>query len=83
MEMTASEYETVVGRVPEGDELERANCPKEGTPGHRCCGLWPGSRVPRTMPQPPAPEPCGWCGATQGFHTSYDGWPRCNACDGC
>jgi hypothetical protein len=29
------------------------------------------------------PERCHWCGAQAGYHTEYDGWPRCNVCDGC
>lgn len=26
---------------------------------------------------------CGYCGATDGFNEEYDGWPRCNCCQGC
>lgn len=26
---------------------------------------------------------CGYCGATDGFNTEYDGWDRCNCCQGC
>jgi len=25
---------------------------------------------------------CSWCGATDGFNTEYDGWERCNNCQG-
>lgn len=28
-------------------------------------------------------DACGWCGATSGFNTEYDGWDRCNECGGC
>lgn len=29
------------------------------------------------------PEPCGYCGAREGFDTSYAGWPHCVVCHGC
>lgn len=32
-------FEKIVGRKPEDDDLERANCPKAGETGHNDCGL--------------------------------------------
>ena len=37
--MNAEEFEKVVGRKPELDDLDRANCDKVGEPGHRQCGI--------------------------------------------
>lgn len=47
-----------------------------------------GSGFPALMalpsePEPAPEEPCHYCGATDGFNTEYDGWPRCNSCPGC
>lgn len=56
--VTASEFERIVGSPPENDDLERANCPKAGTPGHRDCGVCLGCNRPRftcvcgAMPSP-------------------------------
>jgi hypothetical protein len=38
MEITKEIFEKYVGRFPEGDDLERCNCPKAGTPLHYMCG---------------------------------------------
>ena len=29
------------------------------------------------------PPPCHWCGRRDGYNTEYDGWLRCNSCQGC
>lgn len=31
----------------------------------------------------PTEPPCGYCGCTDGYDTSYDGWERCRSCHGC
>jgi hypothetical protein len=36
--MTAEAWERAVGRPPENDDLERANCPDRGKAGHWSCG---------------------------------------------
>lgn len=37
--LTAKEFEALVGRPPENDDLDRANCDKAGEIGHLLCGL--------------------------------------------
>lgn len=37
--MNAKEFEALVGRAPENDDLDRANCDTTGEPGHRQCGI--------------------------------------------
>jgi len=37
--MIAEEFTRVVGRPPEDDDLERANCPYAGAHGHLLCGV--------------------------------------------
>lgn len=52
--ITAEIYKQATGRDPENDDLERANCPHAGYPGHYACG-WshkhnaPFTQVPRTI----------------------------------
>lgn len=36
--MTAQEFETLMGRAPADDDLERANCSQVGQIGHITCG---------------------------------------------
>ena len=38
-----------VGRAPEGDDLERCNCPQPGTAGHLSCGWCSHNNLPRFM----------------------------------
>lgn len=44
---TAEEFEDAVKRAPEDDDLDRANCPDAGKPGHRQCGWCPKHDWPR------------------------------------
>lgn len=37
--MNAEEFKIATGREPVNDDLERANCTKAGSPGHRMCGV--------------------------------------------
>ena len=37
-EITAEEFEEKTGSPPIQDDLERVNCLRVGTPGHRNCG---------------------------------------------
>lgn len=37
--MNAKEFEDLVGRPPEQDDLERVNCSQEGDCGHHMCGV--------------------------------------------
>ena len=37
--MNAKEFETIVGRKPEHDDLERANCHFAGAIAHLGCGI--------------------------------------------
>lgn len=37
--MNAQEFEAAVGRPPELDDLERANCQDAGKPAHTGCGV--------------------------------------------
>lgn len=37
--MDEKEFEKLVGRKPERDDLERVNCDKVGQPGHSTCGF--------------------------------------------
>lgn len=37
--MTAEEFTARLGREPENDDLERANCEQVGTIGHQACGV--------------------------------------------
>lgn len=37
--MDAREFAAIFGREPENDDLDRINCPKAGTLGHRYCGV--------------------------------------------
>jgi hypothetical protein len=46
--MTAAEFKQIVGREPEQDDLERANCNSAGTPGHYGCGVCPHG-IPRFL----------------------------------
>ncbi len=45
--LTAQDFVILVGRDPEGDDLERANCEKPGTRGHSQCGICPDHHKPR------------------------------------
>jgi hypothetical protein len=36
---TATDFETIMNRLPEKDDLERANCPDAGKSGHWQCGI--------------------------------------------
>ncbi len=36
--ITAERFTQATGAAPENDDLERVNCPKVGTAGHRQCG---------------------------------------------
>jgi hypothetical protein len=45
--MDEHEFARVVGSPPEQDDLERANCPAAGQPGHRQCGVCDGCGRPR------------------------------------
>jgi hypothetical protein len=36
--ITREKWLEVMGREPENDDLERANCPRAGEPGHFECG---------------------------------------------
>jgi len=47
--ITAQEFENKTGRVPQDDDLDRVNCDKAGTPGHRQCGWCPVHDAPRFM----------------------------------
>jgi hypothetical protein len=37
--MTRKQFIKAVGREPEKDDLERANCRRAGEPGHQTCGI--------------------------------------------
>ena len=45
--MTREEFIMVVVCEPEQDDLERANCPLEGLPGHWQCGICSACKRPR------------------------------------
>lgn len=36
--ITAADFRAAVGRPPQDDDLDRANCPLAGQPGHWFCG---------------------------------------------
>jgi hypothetical protein len=38
-QITAAEFTRIVGREPQLDDLERANCQEAGATGHWGCGL--------------------------------------------
>lgn len=37
--MTEQEFEKIVGRPPEDDDMDRVNCDRAGKPGHHQCGV--------------------------------------------
>ncbi len=37
--MNKEEFEKVVGRPPDNDDMHRVNCPDAGKLGHWCCGM--------------------------------------------
>jgi hypothetical protein len=45
--ITAEDFFDATGRDPEQDDLERCNCNKAGTVGHRQCGWCPKHDKPR------------------------------------
>lgn len=45
--MTAEEFESMVGRPPHLDDLERANCSEAGDVGHFMCGVCDEHKKPR------------------------------------
>lgn len=47
--MNATEFEALVGRPPQEDDLERANCTLAGSSGHHQCGVCPGCQHPRFL----------------------------------
>jgi hypothetical protein len=46
-DLTAQDFTILLGRDPEGDDLERTNCAKAGAPGHSQCGMCPEHKKPR------------------------------------
>lgn len=46
-DLTAQDFTILLGREPEGDDLDRANCPKAGAAGHSQCGMCPEHKKPR------------------------------------
>lgn len=52
-EITAEQFEEITGLAPEQDDLERANCPEAGNPGHMQCGWNEERNWPNWMAWPP------------------------------
>lgn len=44
--ITSEHFESRTGYPPEQDDLERANCPDAGKPGHYYCGWHPTRDLP-------------------------------------
>jgi hypothetical protein len=47
--ITAKQFKEATGRWPIDDDMERANCPIRGYPGHKMCGWCDKCNLPRTM----------------------------------
>lgn len=47
--VSAEQFKRATGREPVDDDLERANCPKQGQLGHRSCGWCLYDNLPRFM----------------------------------
>ncbi len=47
--MDAFTFTNIVGRPPEQDDLDRANCDVAGTVGHSQCGICPTCGKPRFL----------------------------------
>ncbi len=43
----ADEFERMTGFAPDGDDLERTNCPMAGEAAHMMCGICPPCGKPR------------------------------------
>jgi len=48
-DISANIFRARTGREPTNDDLDRANCPKEGAAGHWLCGWCAKCDLPRTM----------------------------------
>lgn len=44
--MNADQFKDAVGRDPEHDDLDRANCKKAGELGHHACGICADHKLP-------------------------------------
>lgn len=49
--VTEIEFNELVGRLPEQDDLERVNCEQAGTRGHSSCGLCKDCGYPNFIPK--------------------------------
>ncbi len=47
--MNEQEFQKVTNRLPEKDDLDRANCNEAGKLGHQQCGICPTCGKPRFM----------------------------------
>jgi hypothetical protein len=68
---TAEEFEAMVGRPPQGDDLERVNCPHAGASGHLMDGVCLVHETPRFV-----------CGCMAPCGTSRDEFPAIRVSDG-
>ena len=50
--ISAEDFEKATGHAPINDDLERANCPKAGEPGHYHCGWNQEKNLPRSQTEP-------------------------------
>jgi hypothetical protein len=50
--ITAQDFEKATGRLPENNDLERANCPQAGELGHFHCGWNQERNLPRSQTAP-------------------------------
>jgi len=48
-DITTQQFEEQFGIAPEQDDLERANCPEAGLPGHKQCGVCKEHKKPRFL----------------------------------